>query len=113
MGLGDEGGKECTPVHPGPRSSRISEPLKESNHQQGLVAAMRIRGCAWPLCKLLKLLRDLYSTKIWLLKIRGAWISTNLSSEELSQLRFLLDRDTAWFRPRGGRAESHKAGSRV
>lgn len=55
VGLGDEGGKECTPVHPGSRSSRISEPLKESTHQQGLGAAMRIQGCAWPLCKLLKL----------------------------------------------------------
>lgn len=99
--MGDEGVKECTPVHPGLRPPKSFRASSEGIHlSPGLESGLELPGlCLAALPDLKANLRPLLYERIWLLKIRGVRISTNLSSEELFHLQLLLARNTAWFRP--------------
>lgn len=109
----------CLPKSEALKSFRASEGVHPS---PGLESGLAHPGLCLAALRAFKAnLRPLHHARIWLLKGRGAWISTNLSSEpkaeELSHPRFLLDRDTAWFRPRRQHSVvvglSHRANSGV
>lgn len=109
----------CLPRAQALKSFRASEGVHPSS---GLESGLAHPGLCLAALRAFKAnLRPLLHARIWLLKSRGVWISTNLSSEpkaeELSHPRFLLDRGTAWFRSHRQHSVmvglSHKADSGV